>query len=307
MLKYGSTFTGIGGFELGINSVFKKNKCVYYSEHNKFADKTYLKNYPKHEGLNLGDIERAVFDIKGTDKNPYLVVNEFRVKKLFSGIDLLIGGPPCQDLSIANRKNGKGLSGKKSKLFYAFLAVKEVIKPQWFLMENVFSMSNENRDKISELLGVEPVHICVDRFTPQKRNRYYWFNWDFDISLLPVAGERWPELVAWSSSNDYHKDGTHDKKRERETRDGRANTLTTGKGCGNFSSKNYIETNEFCVRRIPTPHECEILQGLPPNWTYGVSESNRYKQIGNAVNPDSVREILKQCPANPDLKQREMF
>ncbi len=299
-MKYGSTFTGIGGFGLGIKAVFPDAKCKYYSEFNKFADKIYLKNCPGHEGLNIGDIERAVFDLHGKK----LIVNKLRVKKLFSGIDLLVGGPPCQDLSIANRQKGKGLAGKKSKLFYAFLAIKDIVKPKWFLMENVFSMSNENRDKISELLGVEPVHICVDRFTPQKRNRYYWFNWGFDISLLPKEGKRWPELVAWSSSNDYDENGKHLGRRQRETCDGRANTLTTGKGCGNYSSKNFIRANHAHKKhdKILPPGLCEQLQGLPIAWTHGVSESQRYKQIGNAVNPDSVREIMKQHPDNLQLE-----
>jgi len=295
-MKYGSTFTGVGGFEIGINSVFPNAKCAYYSEFNKFADQTYLKHFKSHAGLNVGDIERAVFDLQGKK----LIVNEYRVKKLFPRVDLFVGGPPCQDLSIANRQKGKGLAGEKSKLFFAYLEIIKVTKPKYFLMENVFSMSNDNRDKISELLGVEPVHICVDRFTPQKRNRYYWFNWDFDISKLPVEGFRWPELVAWSSSNDYAPNGKHLGKRQRETRDGRANTQTTGKGCGNYSSQNYI-IRPRGKKEILTPTECEKLQGLPQNWTAGVSSSQRYKQIGNSVNPDTVREILKQCPLNNQL------
>ena len=302
-IKYGSTFTGIGGFELAIKSVFKDSRCVYYSEYDKFANQTYLKNYPWHSDLNIGDIERAVFDLQGTK----LVVNEYRVKKLFPKVDLLTGGPPCQDLTIANRQKGKGLAGEKSKLFFAFLAVLKITKPKHFLMENVFSMTNENRDKISEFLGVQPVAICVDRFTPQKRWRYYWFDWDLDLSLLPVKGDRWDDLIAWSSSNDYKyiedNDGNvikiHSGKRQRETRDGRANTLTAGKGCGSYSSKNYREIDG--VKRILSPIECEILQGLPQGWTHGVSYNQQYKQIGNAVNPDTVREILKQCPLNSQL------
>jgi len=308
-MKYGSTFTGVGGFELGISSIFPDAKCVYYSENNKFAEKTYLKNFPKHTGLNLGDIERSVFDVTGTKKNPKLIVNELRVKKLFKGIDMLVGGPPCQDLSIANRQKGLGLAGPKSKLFYAFLAIKNVVKPEWFLMENVATMSHKNRDMISDLLDCDPVEICVDRFTPQKRRRLYWFNWEFDINLLPKKGTRWPELVAWSSSNDYDEDGNHLGKRERETRDGRANTLTTGSGCGSQSSKNFIRKKGAHKKhdKMLPPILCEDLQGLPFDWTEGVSETNRYKQIGNAVNPDTLREILKQCPANPNINQTEMF
>ena len=289
-MKYLSTFSGVGAFEIGINRIIKNAECVAYSENNKHAEKTYLKNYPEHKGINIGNIENAVFDKD-------LIVNDFRVS-LLPDHDLLVGGPPCQDLSIAKGKRD-GLKGEKSKLFYAFLAILKIKKPKYFLMENVASMSKANRDQISKLLGVEPVKICVDRFTPQKRNRLYWFNWDFNEALLPTKGWRNNQLIAWSSSNDYHANGEHDKKRERSTRDGRANTLTTGRGCGNFSSKNYMEgCDEMgCFwKRLLTPNECEKLQGLPENWTEGVSQANRFKQIGNSVNPDTVEAILKQMP-----------
>lgn len=294
-MKYLSTFSGVGGFELAIHDVFEKAKCVGFSEIDKYAIQTYLKNFP-HKDLNFGDISRLVYDEIKNRK----IVNEYRIN-LLPNFDLLVSGFPCQDLSIANDKR-KGLDGTKSGLFFACLEIIRIKKPKWFLFENVASMSKVNRDKISKHLGVEPVEICVDRFTPQKRKRLYWFNWVFDISKLPGKGERWPFLMAWSSSNDYHKNGDHKKRRERETRDGRANTLTTGKGCGSYSSKNYIEFGDQMGRghkRILNPYECEELQGLPREYTANISNTQRYKQIGNSVNPDSVKAILLQ---NPDFK-----
>ena len=109
-MKYLSLFTGVGGFEVAINEVLEKAECVGYSEIDKFANQTYLKNFPEHAGLNLGDVERFVFDVV---KNK-LVVNEYRVN-LLPDFDLLVGGPPCQDLSIAKGKRD-GLNGEKSKL-----------------------------------------------------------------------------------------------------------------------------------------------------------------------------------------------
>jgi len=289
-MKYFSFCTGVGGFEYAIDEVFEDAECVGYSEYDKFADKTYLKNYPEHEGLNIGDLERFVFDI---GPRGILVVNEARVR-LLPDFDLLVGGPSCQDLSIA-KTNREGLAGKKSRIFFAFLAILKIKKPKYFLMENVSSMSHKNRDLISEYLGVEVQTIRSDKFTPQKRVRHYWPNWK--VPELPKGdGPRWPALVAWSSSNDYDKDGKHEKFRERETRDGRANTLTTGKGCGNYSSKNYIETlynlGTCADKRILTPSECEQLQGFPCDWTKGVSDSQRYKQMGNAINIPTVIHIL---------------
>jgi len=281
-MKYLSTFTGLGGFELAIHAETLNAECVGFFEYDKFAEETYLKNYPGHVGMNFGDIGRFCFDVvKGK-----LVANEARIK-LLPDFDLLVGGPPCQDLSIA-RGNRKGLEGEKSIMFFAFEAILRIKKPKWFLMENVSSMSNENRDIISKYLGVEPVAINSDKFTPQKRIRNYWFNWGMP-ELPKIDGPRWPELVAWSRSTRYHK-GAKSYVDERETLDGRANTLTTGPGCSSFSSKNFMRIDG--QDRVLTPEICEQLQGLPPNWTYGVSDSQRYKQIGNAVNVPTVMHIL---------------
>lgn len=283
-MKYLSTFTGIGGFEIAIHKVFPKAKCVGYSEIDKFAIQTYEKNFPNHNGLNFGDIERLVFDL---DKKGNFVVNETRVKML-PDFDLLVGGSPCQDLSIARAKRA-GLDGMKSRLFFAYLEILRIKKPKYFILENVASMSKENKNKISELLGVEAVTINADKFTPQKRVRNYWFN--FDMPSLPEKdGPRKSFLVAWSRSTRYPK-GKDSYVDQRETRDGRANTLTTGKGCGSFSSKNYVEING--EKEILLPQACEHLQGLPNKWTEGVSFSQRYKQIGNSVNPDTIEHILK--------------
>lgn len=298
-MKYLSTFTGIGGFEKAIHNIIPNAKCVGYSEYDKFANETYEKNFPSHKGKNLGNIERLVFDL---DKKGNLVVNEARVK-LLPDFDLLIGGPPCQDLSIA-KGNRKGLAGEKSRLFFAYLEILRIKKPKYFLMENVNSMSKEARETINELLGVECEVINSDKFTPQKRIRNYWFNWE--MPTLPEGdGPRWPELLAWSRSTRYRCDKTgkvYSKKapgrtsfvEERETRDGRANTLTTGRGCGSFSSKNFIRANGADKKDdvIITPEIGEQLQGFPIGWTKGMSEAQAYKQIGNAVNVPTIEHII---------------
>lgn len=202
--------------------------------------------------------------------------------------NLLVGGSPCNDLSIAKGKR-KGLKGDKSGLFWAYVDILKTKKPRRFLLENVASMSKQDRDLISETLGVEPLEINSDRFTPQKRRRLYWFNWDL-TEEMPEKGDRWPELVAWSRSTRYPKDKPSYVE-DRRTQDGRANTLTTGVGCGSFSSKNYreIDGEEFILH----PEDCELLQGFPEGWTELVSNSQRYKQMGNAVTVPVIEYILR--------------
>jgi DNA (cytosine-5)-methyltransferase 1 len=93
-LKYLSTFSGIGGFELGIQSVIPEAECIGYSEIDSYAIKCYQQHFPSH--INLGDI--TLIDISTL---PYF--------------DLLVGGSPCQDLSVA-KKDRQSLEGERSKL-----------------------------------------------------------------------------------------------------------------------------------------------------------------------------------------------
>ena len=87
----------------------------------------------------------------------------------------------CQDLSIA-KQNREGLRGARSGLFWKYVEALEVIKPKWFLLENVASMRNEDRDAITETLRkIYPETECIminsALVSAQQRKRYYWTNW----------------------------------------------------------------------------------------------------------------------------------
>lgn len=90
-------------------------------------------------------------------------------------IDLLIGGSPCQDLSIA-KKGREGLAGKRSGLFYEFVRIKNELNPKWFILENVASMPKDAREEISRLMGVEPIMINAALVSAQNRKRLFWTN-----------------------------------------------------------------------------------------------------------------------------------
>lgn len=130
--------------ELGI-------ECTYYaSEIDKYAMLIAKKNHP--DIIHIGDI----MNVKASD---------------LPKIDLLIGGSPCQNLSIAG--NGKGLEGEQSSLFYEYLRLKEELKPKHFILENVASMKKADRDAITKLMGVSPAMINSALLTAQNRKRYY--------------------------------------------------------------------------------------------------------------------------------------
>jgi DNA (cytosine-5)-methyltransferase 3A len=97
-----------------------------------------------------------------------------------NNIDLLIGGSPCTDLSIA-KKDRKGLEGEQSKLFYEYVRIMKESKPKYFILENVNSMSKESKAKITEVMGVEPIMINASLVSAQSRKRLFWTN-------IPVKG-----------------------------------------------------------------------------------------------------------------------
>jgi DNA (cytosine-5)-methyltransferase 3A len=90
-------------------------------------------------------------------------------------VDLLIGGSPCQDLSIA-KKGRKGLEGDRSGLFWEYVRIWKEAKPTWFVLENVASMPKADRDIITREMGVEPILLDAALVSAQSRKRLFWTN-----------------------------------------------------------------------------------------------------------------------------------
>jgi len=88
-------------------------------------------------------------------------------------IDLLLGGSPCQGFSFA----GKQLNffDPRSKLFFDYVKALEILKPKYFLLENV-KMKKEYEDIITQHLGVKPIEINSALVSAQNRKRLYWTN-----------------------------------------------------------------------------------------------------------------------------------
>ena len=94
--------------------------------------------------------------------------------------DLVIGGSPCTDLSIA-KKNRQGLEGDQSSLFWEWVRVWKAAKPKWFVLENVASMPKKDKDIITKELGVEPVMFNASLVSAQSRKRLFWSNIPFTL------------------------------------------------------------------------------------------------------------------------------
>ena len=146
-----SLFDGISCGQIALNRAGIKYDQYFASEIDKWAIGMCLNNYPNTK--HIGD----VVTVRGND---------------LPHINLMIGGSPCQDLSIS-KKNGLGLNGSKSILFWEYVRLKNEISPEYFLLENV---RNKWVDEMTEALGVEPIEINSSDFSAQNRPRLYWTN-----------------------------------------------------------------------------------------------------------------------------------
>lgn len=145
-------FSGIGGFAKAFEDVFGKDHQHYYSEIDKYAIAVYRKQFPT--AIALGD------------------VTKINVGNL-PPIDFLFSGSPCQSLSIAG--NREGLAGK-SGLFHDAVRIWKQTKPKYWIFENVASMAKSEKQKITDILGVEAICINSSLVSAQQRKRLYWTN-----------------------------------------------------------------------------------------------------------------------------------
>ena len=142
----------------------------YAAEIKPIALKVTKENYPNT--VHIGDVNKVRF----ADGVLYTENGDFNV----GHIDLMIFGSPCQSFSIAMKTDMRvGLKDKvRSGLFLECYRILKEVNPTWFLLENVASMKDEDRDYLSKCMGVEPLRINSKLVAPALRDRYYWTNID---------------------------------------------------------------------------------------------------------------------------------
>jgi site-specific DNA-cytosine methylase len=260
-----SLFDGISCAYEGLKRAGIDVKQYYACEIDKYAIKVSQSRHP--------DIVRPTNDVREL------------IGTMVPEIDLLIGGSPCQDLSIA-KKDRKGLSGDRSGLFWEYVRILKEVKPKYFVLENVASMAKADKDLITETMGVEPVMFNASLVSAQMRKRLFWTNIKFEL----------PEDRGILLKDILQPDAEVDERMV--TKDGKGFCLDASYYKGS-SAEHTIQrksrTMVMCEKKIRklTPIECERLQGLPDDYTAGVSNTQRYKCLGNAFNVEVVATIIK--------------
>ena len=177
-MKILSLFDGMSVAQQALKNAGIPVEVYYASEIDEYAIAVTQSNHP--QTIQLG----SVTDISAQHSEQYdnsIQRKSHLIAFLGNEIDLLIGGSPCQDLSIA-KKDRKGLDGSRSSLFWEYVRIRDEVKPKYFILENVASMPKEAKDTISEALGVEPVMINASLVSAQNRKRLFW------IGSLKVDG-----------------------------------------------------------------------------------------------------------------------
>lgn len=263
-----SLFDGISCGQLALNKANIKYDNYFASEINPHAISVTQHHFPKT--IQLGDITK----ITGVG---------------LPKIDLLIGGSPCQGFSKAGKQ--LNFDDPRSKLFFEYVRLLKLLKPTYFLLENV-KMKKEYENIITDIIGIPPVLINSSLLSKQNRNRLYWSNIKFDIpkdaelyfnNWLYQLGHGWtkeeikyfkkyPCLCARSPGGKYKI--IHD--------------INIAKN----SSFEHLRNNPNIVRTA-TPEECEEFQTIPIGYTSMIKKTHRYIAIGNGWTVDIISHILQ--------------
>ncbi len=318
-------FAGIGGIRKGFES--HGGHCVFTSEWNRHAVKTYSENFTIDHHIT-GDITQ-VFEKDVPDH------------------DVLLAGFPCQPFSIAgvSKKNALGhkhgfLDEAQGTLFFDVARIIKVRKPKAILLENVKNLGSHDKGRtfavikntLEKELGYKIFYKVIDSkgFVPQHRERIYIagfredmpFSWDAFNSKDPAGKVMKDILHSQTGEEEPEKDYTIGKKAKVNAKyilsdklwnylyNYAAKHKARGNGFGyskvtknctarTLSARYYKDGSEILVsrgkgnpRRL-TPRECARIMGYPDDFKIPVSDTQAYKQFGNSVVVPVIEEIAR--------------
>ncbi|HET8898729.1 MAG TPA: DNA (cytosine-5-)-methyltransferase [Rhodanobacteraceae bacterium] len=320
-------FAGIGGIRMGFEA--HGGRCVFTSEWNPYAQKTYLANFPESTHLMVGDITQV-------DENDV------------PAHDVLLAGFPCQPFSIAgvSKKNSLGrkhgfADEAQGTLFFDVARILKAKQPKAFLLENVKNLVSHDKGNtfrvikkvLEDELGYH-IHCKVidgQHFVPQHRERILIvgfrdatdFSWD-DLQL-PKQGPRLHSILhpqdGSETTEPHYTTGSKAKVDARYTLTPRlweylqnyaAKHRAAGNGFGfglvngdsvtrTLSARYYKDGSEILVAQGPrkrprrlTPRECARLMGLPDTFVIPVSDTQAYKLLAEAAVVPMIKAVA-QC------------
>lgn len=252
-MKYGSLFTGIGGFDLALDRA--GFECAWQVEINPYRRKVLEKHWP--------DVERFE-DVREVGKHN------------LARVDLICGGDPCQAHSCARGIHGKG---KARDMSGEFLRVVRGLRPRWVLRENVPAPTCY--DFASGLGGLGYSYIILEinsrDFTAQSRCRRFVVGYLGGGAAIVCA---FPE----SQSDNGHSPPVYQSEPY-------TYCLTTHPYRLEQRDNYIFEFPAPMGIRVPTIRERERLMGFVDGWTSGISDRQRIQALGDAVTVNVIEWI----------------
>ena len=294
-----SLFDGISCGQLALKRAGIKVKRYYASEIKEIAIKVTMQHFP--ETVQSGDVTKVKYD----RENKKLITE----KGIFEAvdIDLVIGGSPCQNFSIARVSMGtkeiEGLEGEKSKLFYEYLRILREVQPKYFLLENV-KMKKESENELNEYMGVKGLHINSELVTFAKRPRIYWTN----IPGVEIPEDKGVSFQSFKDTDpEYCREFKVKRTPSRERMWNQGKGRETESNCENVTyaekvgcitrkqdrcpNSGLIECEDFC--RYLTRREIELAQTLPVGYTNALSYYQMQDVCGDGWTVDVIAHIFK--------------
>lgn len=323
-------FAGIGGFRMAFQNL--GGECVFSSEWDEQAKKTYYSNYGD---VPFGDIT------KESTKN-----------KIPKGFDILCAGFPCQAFSLAGKR--RGFAETRGTLFFDVADILRRYQPKAFFLENVKGLAIHDKGKtletilntLDEVGYVVPDPQILNAMyygVPQHRERIYIVGFRKDLGVKKedfVYPERHKDIPCWLDVREkepvpakYYLSETYIETLRRH----RARHEAAGHGfgykiiddkavanaivCGGMGREcNLVldfrqtdltpttnikgEINKEGIRKM-TPREWARLQGYPDNFKIVVADASAYKQFGNSVAVPAIQATAEQLLTT--LKRKELL
>jgi len=314
-------FSGIGGFELGIEKAFD-NKYAHIGTESQQEERPQGRERDTGErGIQLcvGDQPPLCIGFSEIDKYAIQIYqSHFKEHKNYGNarsivpetipdFDLLVGGFPCQSFSIAGKRGG--LEDTRGTLFYEIARIAKVKRPQLLLLENVKGLLSHDKGNTFatilstfDELGYDLQWAVLNSKNfgiPQNRERVFIVGHlrgtgrpkvfpigECDKAFIeqPTGIPQQVASAIFASQHKIARGMTMVAQAQRVCNIDRVASTLQGEAEGQYDGSN--------IRRL-TPIECERLQGFPDGWTEGVSDTQRYKCLGNAVTVNVIEAICE--------------
>lgn len=176
-------FSGCGGLTKGLSMVGIKS--ILGSDIDENVAKTFSRNFPDTPFLckSITDVEKSEVDALLKGQKP----------------DIIVGGPPCQGFSLANKRRNKVADDPRNKLFYGFVKFINWYSPKAFVMENVKGLLSMQKGQVLQTILEEfanagdcgynvayKVLLASDYGVPQNRERVILIGFRKDLDIAPL-------------------------------------------------------------------------------------------------------------------------